>query len=107
MDVELLGTDEGAAVELERVLLIAEGDNIVVGNPVVEGARVVARTEANGKGDKVIVFKYKPKVRYRRKNGHRQDFTSLKIEKILGAGEAPARKTTRRKKKEETVEDGA
>lgn len=110
LDVELLGMDEGTAVELERVLLIADGDNIVIGNPVVEGARVVARAEASGKGEKVIVFKYKPKVRYRRKNGHRQMYTRLSIDKILAPGmeQAKAVKRTRRKKKEvtEVPEDG-
>lgn len=104
--------EEGGNVELDKVLLIADGDNITVGKPVIDGARVLAKAERNGRGDKVIVFKYKSKVRYRRKNGHRQNFTSLSIDKILPPGvEAPkpkpARKrTTRRKKKEETT-DGA
>ena len=98
---------EGETVELDRVLLIVDGDNITVGKPVVEGARVLAKAQKNGKGDKVIVFKYKPKVRYRRKKGHRQLFTSLSIESILAPGmEAPKPKRTRRKKKEVT-EDGA
>ncbi len=79
---------------------------------MIEGARVVAKAGINGRGKKIIVFKYKSKARYRRKNGHRQDFTDLKIEKIFGAGEAPAKKTTRRRKaadkvEEETVENGA
>ena len=100
---------EGGAVELDRVLLIAEGDNITSGQPVIEGARVLATVSKNGKGDKIIVFKYKAKTRYRRKNGHRQPFTTLNIDKILPPGaEAPkaVKKTTRRKKKEETA-DGA
>jgi large subunit ribosomal protein L21 len=87
-------------------LLIADGENVTVGNPVIEGARVLAKTEANGKGNKIIVFKYKPKVRYRRKKGHRQLYTRLSIEKILGPGmEAAKPKRTRRKKKE-VKEDG-
>jgi large subunit ribosomal protein L21 len=97
-------------VELDRVLLIADGDNVTVGNPVIDGAMVLAKTEANGKGDKVIVFKYKPKVRYRRKNGHRQMYTRLSIEKIMAPGMEKAKpvKRTRRKKKEvtEVPEDG-
>ena len=109
IDVELLGVDEGGAVELNRVLLIADGENITSGQPVIAGARVLATARKNGKGDKIIVFKYKAKTRYRRKNGHRQPFTTLSIDKILGPGmEAPkaVKKTTRRKKKEETA-DGA
>jgi large subunit ribosomal protein L21 len=109
IDVELLGVAEGGAVELDRVLLIAEGDNITSGKPVIEGARVLATAKKNGKGKKIIVFKYKAKTRYRRKNGHRQPFTTLSIDKILPPGvEAPkaVKKTTRRKKQEETA-DGA
>jgi large subunit ribosomal protein L21 len=91
------------------VLLIADGDNVSTGKPVIEGARVLATAQKTGKGGKVIVFKYKAKTRYRRKNGHRQPFTTLSIDKILPPGaEAvkPVKKTTRRKKKEETA-DGA
>ncbi len=108
LDVELLGVTEGGAVELDRVLLIADGDNITSGKPVIEGARVLATARKNGKGEKVIVFKYKAKTRYRRKNGHRQPFTTLSIDKILPPGvEAPKPvKKARRKKKEETA-DGA
>ena len=98
---------EGKTIELDKVLLIADGDNITVGKPVIDGARVLAKVDSNGRGDKIIVFKYKPKVRYRRKNGHRQNFTSLSIDKILPPGvEAPKpvkKRATRRKKKEETV----
>ena len=109
IDVELLPVEVGGAVELDRVLLIADGDNITSGKPVIEGARVMATATKNGRAKKVIVFKYKAKTRYRRKNGHRQSFTTLSIDKILGPGaEAPkaVKKTTRHKKKEETA-DGA
>ena len=95
---------------MDRVLLIADGDNVTVGKPVIDGARVLAKVKQNGRGDKIIVFKYKSKVRYRRKNGHRQLFTSLSIDKILPPGvEAPKpvkKRATRRKKIEETA-DGA
>jgi large subunit ribosomal protein L21 len=94
---------------LDKVLLLADGENITVGKPLVEGARVMATVKENGKGDKVIVFKYKSKVRYRRKNGHRQQFTSLNIDKILPAGAEYVKpvKKARRKKTEEKLEDGA
>ena len=108
LDIERLGVDEGAAVELDRVLLVADGDKVTLGNPVVDGAKVMAKAEANGKASKVIVFKYKSKVRYRRKNGHRQAYTRLSIEKIMAPGmeQTKPAKRTRRKKKEVT-EDGA
>jgi large subunit ribosomal protein L21 len=100
---------EGSTFELDRVLLLADGDNVTVGKPLIEGARVLATAKKNGRCSKIIVFKYKPKVRYRRKNGHRQLFTTLNIDKILPPGaEAPKpAKRTRRKKKEETPTDGA
>ncbi|HJX12137.1 MAG TPA: 50S ribosomal protein L21 [Dehalococcoidales bacterium] len=110
LDVELLETTEGVPVELDRVLLIADGDKVTVGQPVIEGAKVLATAKENGRAAKVIVFKYKAKVRYRRKNGHRQHFTRLSIDHILPPGaEAPrpAKKTATRRKKKEVTEDGA
>ncbi len=101
---------EGGTIELDKVLLLADGDNITVGKPLIDGARVLATAKKNGRGDKIIVFKYKAKVRYRRKNGHRQLLTTLSIDKILPPGvEAPkpVKKTTRRRKKKETTTDGA
>jgi|WetSurMetagenome_2_1015567.scaffolds.fasta_scaffold79295_1 large subunit ribosomal protein L21 len=110
ISVERLEAEEGGSVQLDKVLLIADGDNITVGKPLVEGARVMATVKENGRLKKIIVFHYKSKVRERRKNGHRQQFTSLNIEKILPAGAEyvkPAKKAVRRKKTEEKVEDGA
>lgn len=92
---------EGNTIELDRVLLIAEGDKITVGKPTVEGAKVIATSQGESKGKKVIVFKYKPKVRYRKKTGHRQLHTSLMIDKIVEPGTAqvePSKKVRRRKK---------
>ena len=99
---------EGDIVELDRVLLIADGDNITAGEPLVDGARVLATAQKNGRGKKIIVFKYKPKVRYRKKTGHRQLYTRLVIDKILKPGEEeekPVKKT--RKRKKEVTADGA
>jgi large subunit ribosomal protein L21 len=98
----------GSTVELDRVLLITDDDKVTVGKPIIDGAKVLATAQQSGRGEKVIVFKYKPKVRYRRKVGHRQSFTRLSIDKILppGAEEAKPVKRTRRKKKEVTT-DGA
>ena len=75
--------DEGNTVELDKVLLIADGERVTVGTPTVDGAKVIATSQGEGKGKKIIVFKYKPKVRYRKKTGHRQLYTRLVIDKIV------------------------
>lgn len=85
--MERLPVDQGGQVELDRVLLVADGDKVRVGTPLIEGAKVVAEALGEEKGEKVIVFKYKPKVRYRRKTGHRQRYTKLAIKEI-SLGEA-------------------
>lgn len=83
IDVECLDIAEGNTVELDRVLLIADDDKVTVGTPIVDGAKVIATSQGEGKGKKIIVFKYKPKVRYRKKTGHRQLYTRLTIDKIV------------------------
>ncbi len=80
--VEKLIVDVDSTVELNEVLAVGTDEGIKVGTPVVEGAKVVAKVAAQGKAKKVIVFKYKSKKDYRRKNGHRQPYTKLVIEKI-------------------------
>jgi large subunit ribosomal protein L21 len=82
IDVDSMSV-EGDTVELERVYLVADGDNVSVGKPTVEGAKVIADIVDEGKGKKILVFKYKPKVRYRRKKGHRQPYTRLAIKEIV------------------------
>jgi len=74
---------EGNTVELDRVLLIANGDKVTVGTPIIDKAKVIATSKGEGKAKKIIVLKYKPKVRYRKKTGHRQLYTSLAIDKII------------------------
>ena len=81
--VERLPAAEGSTVELDHVLLIADSEMVRVGTPTVEGAKVIAEVVGEGKGKKVIVFKYKPKVRYRRMKGHRQVYTRLAIKEIV------------------------
>ncbi len=83
MEVDRLPVEEGTAVELDQVLLLADGDQIQVGTPTVSGAKVKAVVEAHFKGPKIIVFKYKPRKRYRRKQGHRQRYTRLRIQDIV------------------------
>jgi large subunit ribosomal protein L21 len=73
----------GTAVELDRVMLIADNDSVKVGNPTIEGAQVKASIINFERGKKVIVFKKKRKKGYKVKKGHRQDYTRLKIEDIV------------------------
>ena len=80
--VEKLEANEGDVVTLDQVLAVAGENGLTVGSPVVEGATVTAKVVAQGKGKKVIVYKYKAKKDYRRKQGHRQPYTKLVIESI-------------------------
>ena len=93
---------EGNTVDLDRVLLIVDGDRVTIGTPAIEGAKVVATSQGEGKGKKIIVLKYKPKVRYRKKTGHRQLYTRLVIDKIVDteANKSEPTKKVRRRKKE-------
>jgi large subunit ribosomal protein L21 len=79
VDVEKLPVEVGSQIDLERVLLIADGDQVTVGQPVVSGARVKALVVRHDKRRKVIFFHYSPKKRIRNKVGHRQHFTRLRI----------------------------
>ncbi len=109
IDVERLDVAEGNTIELDRVLLVADGDRVQVGTPTIDGAKVVATSQGDGKGKKIIVFKYKPKVRYSKKTGHRQLYTRLVIDKIVGLETEPGEPTkkVRRRKKKEVTQDGA
>ena len=80
--VERLPGERGDEVLLEQVLLVADGDNIQVGQPLVAGARVVSEILRQGKAKKIIVFKKKRRKKYRRKQGHRQLYTALQIQDI-------------------------
>lgn len=82
IQVEKLDIPVGETITFDRVLLVADGENVRVGRPVVEGAMIRAHVLGQGKSRKVIVFRYKPKQRYRRKKGHRQPYTLLRIEAI-------------------------
>jgi large subunit ribosomal protein L21 len=79
LHVEKLPADAGATVTFDQVLLIADGAEVKVGTPVVAGAKVTASVVENGRGKKLLVYKYRRRKGYRRKNGHRQPFTAVKI----------------------------
>ena len=87
LDVDRIQAEIGSIVELNDVLMISGNGPAKVGNPLVDGARVIAEVVEHGRDKKISVFKYKSKVRYRRRHGHRQDFTRLAIRGILGAGD--------------------
>ncbi|MCI5566525.1 MAG: 50S ribosomal protein L21 [Veillonellaceae bacterium] len=82
--VEKLAANEGDEVAFDQVLTIVNDDDVKVGKPFIEGAKVTAKVEAQGKAKKILVFKYKAKSNYRRRQGHRQPFTKVVIEKIEG-----------------------
>lgn len=82
--VEKLDVEAGSDVTIDKVLVVANGDDVKVGAPYVEGATVTASAVKNGKEKKIIVYKYKPKKGYHKKQGHRQPYTKLEIKKING-----------------------
>ncbi|MBP6017251.1 MAG: 50S ribosomal protein L21 [Candidatus Promineofilum sp.] len=81
--VEKLPYEVGDQVELGNVLLIADGDSVQVGRPTVDGATVRATVVQQYRGKKILVWKYRAKLRYRRRRGHRQDYTRLRIDTIV------------------------
>jgi large subunit ribosomal protein L21 len=83
LEVERLAAEPGSQIDLSDVLLVADGERVTVGQPTVPGARVVAEVLGEFKGKKIIVFKYKAKVRYRRKTGHRQKLSRLLVRDIV------------------------
>lgn len=106
VEVEKLPAEPGDTVELGRVLLISTDDQTFVGAPLVEDAKVVARVAQLKRGPKLIIFRYKSKSRYRRKTGHRQDYTELTIQDIWanGASLLPAKEEAETEPEVEEVE---
>jgi large subunit ribosomal protein L21 len=82
--VEKLAGDKGAQVVFDQVLLVSSGDggNVNVGKPLVTGAKVTGQIVEQGRGDKLVVFKFRRRKNYVRRNGHRQDYTAVKIAEI-------------------------
>jgi len=83
IDVDKLPVEVGEKIELDRVLLVADGEEVRVGQPTIEGAKILATVTDHVKGPKIIIFKYRPRQRYRRKKGHRQAYTRLTIDEIV------------------------
>ena len=80
--IEKLPVEAGETVKFNEVLAVIDGDKATFGTPVVEGASVEAKVAKNGKGKKIIVFKYKPKKNEKKKQGHRQPYTKIEITKV-------------------------
>jgi len=80
--VEKLAADVGSNIGFDRVLMVGQGDQVRVGTPLVDGASVTGTVVEQDRGRKIIVFKMKKRKNYRRKQGHRQDYTGVRIEKI-------------------------
>jgi large subunit ribosomal protein L21 len=82
LKVESLAADVGSEITLDDVLMVADGDNIKVGAPVVAGASVKATVLSHGRGDKVLIYKMRRRKHYRKTQGHRQNYTEIRIDGI-------------------------
>ena len=111
LEVERLDVEAGQTITLDRVLLVADGDSTAIGRPIVSDAAVSAEVVRQDRGEKLIVFKYRPKARRRVKKGHRQDFTLLRVTDVrLGkksAAEAARRAEQDAKTERERLEEAA
>jgi len=77
--IEKLEAEEGASIELDKVLMIADGDNINVGTPFLDGGKVTATVKAHGRADKIEIMKFKRRKHHQKKIGHRQHYTDIEI----------------------------
>jgi large subunit ribosomal protein L21 len=107
LEVDKLDAAPGDTVEIDRVLLVADGDSSQIGRPMVEGALVSASIVRQDRGDKIVVFKYRPKARTRVKRGHRQDLTVIRIADIRFDGRSAAEEAEADAKKEEQARSKA
>ena len=82
LKIEKLTAEESQEVVFDEVLMVAQDEKVTVGQPKVEGAKVTAKITKNGRARKIIILKYRPKKRYKKKQGHRQHYTEIQITKI-------------------------
>lgn len=85
LKVEKLDAAEGAAVEFDKVVLVANGDSVKIGNPFLSGGKVTATVQGHGKGDKKVIVKFRRRKHYLRQGTHRQPYTEIKVTGIVGA----------------------
>lgn len=90
LKVEKLDGDVGSKVVIDKILMVADGDDVTIGSPLVAGAKVNATVLSHGKGDKVMIFKFHRRKHYRKTQGHRQSYTEIQIDDINGKGAAKA-----------------
>ena len=105
LTIEKLNVGAGEKVEFDKVLVLAKEGDLKVGAPYVEGAKVFGEVVENGKGQKVIIYKYKSKKDYRKKQGHRQPYTLVEITSIAGKSDAPAKVEEAKAETAEVQED--
>lgn len=91
LKIEKLAGDVGSKVVIDKVLMIADGDNTTIGAPLIAGATVNATVLSHGRADKVMIFKFRRRKHYRKTQGHRQSYTEIQIGEILAAGQAAAK----------------
>jgi len=91
LKVEKLVGDVGSDVIIDQVLMLADGDNVTIGAPVIAGASVQAKVLAHGRADKVMIFKFRRRKHYRKTQGHRQDYTEIQIGDIVASASKPAK----------------
>lgn len=103
LELDSMSAEPGQTIELGRVLLVADGDEAMIGRPVVDGARVTGEILRPTRGDKIIVFKYRPKARRRVKHGHRQDLTLVRIADIEFGGRSAAKEAQARESEEQAA----
>lgn len=85
LQIPLQDAKQGDKIDISEVLLVKNNDDAIVGTPFVENAKVEAEVLSHGKNDKVLIYKYKRRTKYRRRQGHRQDYSEIKINKIVTA----------------------
>ena len=97
LKVEKLLCEVGSKVVIDKVLMIADGENTTIGAPLIAGATVNATVVSHGRADKVMIFKFRRRKHYRKTQGHRQSFTEIQIGEILAAGASTAAKPAKAK----------
>jgi large subunit ribosomal protein L21 len=91
LKVEKLTGDVGSSVTFDQVLMVADGDNVTIGAPLISGATIPAKIVSHGRGDKVMIFKFRRRKHYRKTQGHRQDYTEIEIGAIGNEAKKPAK----------------
>jgi len=107
LTIERLAADAGSPITFDRVLMVGDGDTITVGTPTVAGATVSGTILGESLGPKLVIFKFKQKVKYRRMAGHRQHFTRVRIDEISASGKTVRAETAEKPAKAETAEEAA